>query len=246
MKKLMALLGVGLCISSALASDMEGQEPNMREGDASSVNIDDYRRAPDGTPRYFPIRGIMCQAIWECDGLLTCNVGNTGLDTEDGKPYFSPLLWALLDYEQCTSERRTPGKLEDPRIQGNTPQQARELVIRLIQENKNNCVNDSFGGYFTPLLVADPDDELLLLLLEKGADPNKAKYLGGATLLYIAAERGSVEVVKSLLAHGADPTFEANPELKGILSENHIDGQEDFNKLKCLALIAEAQTRWKK
>lgn len=243
MKSFFALFSVGLCVLPTLASPID--EHDLKKIKADNININDYRQAPDGTPRYFLVRGIMCQAVWECDGLLRCTVGNTGLETENGKPYFSPLLWALLDYEQCTSKQRTPGKLETPLIQGNTPQQARELVIRLIQENTNNCVNDSLGRYLTPLMVANPDDDLILLLLEKGADPNKAKYMNGTTLLYLAAERGSVEVVKSLLFHGANPTFEFNPYLKSILSEYYIAGQDDFNKLKCLALIAEAQTRWK-
>lgn len=203
----------------------------------------DYAKAPDGTARYVPIRNFMCKAIWECDGLLVCTVGSTGKETENGRLYFSPLIWALFDYRNFNTTRCD---LDHPCIQGNTPEKARALVIRLIEENRNNCVNDSVDAYITPLLLACDDDELILMLLKKGADPNKARWLHGTTLLYLAAQRGSVEVVRALLSHGADPSFEANPELKSILSAYDIAGQNDLRKLKCLALIAEAQTRWKK
>ena len=49
-------------------------------------------------------------------------------------------------------------------------------------------------------------DKAALLLLSKGADPNKAaKDVDGyvTTPLYVAAESGSTEVVRSLLASGA-------------------------------------------
>ncbi len=238
MKKTLFILGAlalvflsGLPLSAQSESGIDG----------NIVNIDDYRKEPDGTPRYVSIRGIMCQAIWECDGILTCTAGNTELETEDGKLYFSPLLWALLDYEHYSDKNR--GKVEFPCIQGNTPQQARDLVIKLIQENKNNCVNDSFGGYFTPLLLAQNDAEIIRLLLKQGADPNKAKYLNGTTLLYIAALRGQVDVVQDLLSHGANPTVEFNPGLQDLLSR--IMAKSDPNELKCIALILKAQLEWK-
>lgn len=209
--------------------------------DSHIANIDDYRKAPDGTPRYVSIRGFMCQAIWECDGILTCTAGNTGLATEDGKPYFSPLLWALLDYEYYSDKNHS--KVKFPCIQGNTPQQARVLVIKLIQENKNNSVNDSFGDCFTPLLLAQNDAEIIRLLLKQGADPNKAKYLNGTTLLYIAALRGQVDVVQDLLSHGANPTVEFNPGLQDLLSR--LMAKSAPNELKCIALILKAQLEWK-
>ena len=54
----------------------------------------------------------------------------------------------------------------------------------------------------------DGRDKAALLLLSKGADPNKAaRYVKDdedvITPLFMAAERGNTEVVRSLLASGA-------------------------------------------
>lgn len=237
MKKALFILGA-LALVSLSGLPLFAQSASCI--DSHITNIDDYRKSPDGTPRYVSIRGFMCQAIWECDGILTCTAGNMGLETEDGKPYFSPLLWALLDYEHYSDKNHS--KVEFPYLQGNSSQQARELVIKLVQENNNNCVNDSFGGCFTPLLLAQNDAEIIRLLLKQGADPNKAKYLNGSTLLYIAAIRGQVDVVQDLLSHGANPTVEFNPGLQDLLSR--IMAKSDPNELKCIALILKALLEW--
>ena len=68
-------------------------------------------------------------------------------------------------------------------------------------------------------LVVKPSrhEELALLLLEEGADPNVPDSVG-RTPLHAAVETGRADLVKSLLAHGADPNArftESPPPLKG-------------------------------
>jgi Ankyrin repeats (3 copies)/Domain of unknown function (DUF3471) len=63
-------------------------------------------------------------------------------------------------------------------------------------------------------------------MLDKGADVN-AKFRYGTTALFKAAERGNTEVVKLLLARGADPTirdtFYNATAMTWALSQKHVD-----------------------
>ena len=63
-------------------------------------------------------------------------------------------------------------------------------------------------------------------LLDKGADVN-AKFRYGATALFKAAERGNTEVVKVLLARGADvtvkDTFYGATAMTWALSNKHVE-----------------------
>lgn len=211
-----------------------------------SYNIDDYRLGYDEV-RYIPLRGYGCQVIWECDGMLDCVNGATGAREEDGMPYFSPLILAMLDLRQCT--KFTPGMLDTPRIQGNTPEKARELVIKLINENRDNCVNDIMGGSLTPIFLAIGDLELTRLLLSKGANPNQLIPYQGITLLSHAVSRGDVQMVKLLLSYDATPQLrirrqgdERSYSYDDPLSEEAILATSDPDKLRCIALVLRAQT----
>jgi ankyrin repeat protein len=63
-------------------------------------------------------------------------------------------------------------------------------------------------------------------LLDKGADVN-AKFRYGATALFKAAERGHTEIVKLLLARGADvtvkDTFYGATAMSWALDNDHIE-----------------------
>src|SRR5262245_33116784 len=63
-------------------------------------------------------------------------------------------------------------------------------------------------------------------LLDKGADVN-AKFRYGATALFKAAERGHTEIVKLLLARGADvtvkDTFYGATAMSWALSNGHVE-----------------------
>lgn len=58
----------------------------------------------------------------------------------------------------------------------------------------------------TPLIEAARygDAELVIMLLNHGADPNARQPGSGTTALHHMAYRGDIETVKTLLAHGAD------------------------------------------
>jgi ankyrin len=69
-------------------------------------------------------------------------------------------------------------------------------------------VNDSSASGTSALVVAAHSAQraLALLLLDKGANPNAAD--GGYTALHAAVLRGDLELVRALMARGADPNIE--------------------------------------
>ena len=73
------------------------------------------------------------------------------------------------------------------------------------------------GLEYLLVVKPSPHEDLALLLLEEGANPNVPDSIG-RTPLHAAVETGRPELVKSLLAHGADPNArltEPPPPLKG-------------------------------
>jgi ankyrin repeat protein len=69
-------------------------------------------------------------------------------------------------------------------------------------------VNDKLANGMTALVVAAQSGHpaVGIELLKAGADPNAAE--GGYTALHAAVLRGSLELVKALLTHGANPNLE--------------------------------------
>ena len=78
-----------------------------------------------------------------------------------------------------------------------------ESARQLLEKGAN--ANDSLPDGMTALILAahSGNGKVGALLLEKGADPNAAEI--GYTALHAAVLRSDVELVKALLAHGANP-----------------------------------------
>lgn len=100
------------------------------------------------------------------------------------------------------------------------------LAILLISgtafaQNSKQELNDQFWE-----AVRKGDLAAVTALLDKGADVN-AKFRYGATALFKAAERGHTEIVKLLLARGADvtvkDTFYSATAMTWALSNGHVE-----------------------
>jgi hypothetical protein len=90
----------------------------------------------------------------------------------------------------------------------------RELIQSLDHEEETDSI----------LSVAIDYPEALSVLLERGADPNKANAFGKTPLMY-AAQRNAVAAATALLAHGADPnarTFRPLDQCRYTLSSNSV------------------------
>ncbi|KAK9805194.1 hypothetical protein WJX72_005291 [[Myrmecia] bisecta] len=78
---------------------------------------------------------------------------------------------------------------------------------RLLDKRPDLISSDGLEGQtgYTPLHYASREGRLAAvnLLLQRGADPNKATQAGSATSLHRAAFMGHLQVVELLLKHGA-------------------------------------------
>src|SRR5215470_5283086 len=95
------------------------------------------------------------------------------------------------------------------------------LPVAAIGQNSKQELNDQL---FEAVRKGDPAS--VTALLDKGADVN-AKFRYGMTALFKASERGHLEVVKILLAHGADvkvkDTFYGATAMTWALQNDHTD-----------------------
>ena len=93
--------------------------------------------------------------------------------------------------------------------------------VAAIGQNPKQELNDQFWE-----AVRTGDSAGVTALLDKGADVN-AKFRYGMTALFKASERGHLEVVKILLAHGADvkvkDTFYGATAITWALQNDHAD-----------------------
>ena len=95
------------------------------------------------------------------------------------------------------------------------------LPVAAIGQNSKQELNEQF---WEAVRIGDPAS--VTALLDKGADVN-AKFRYGMTALFKASERGHLEVVKILLAHGADvkvkDTFYGATAMTWALQNDHIE-----------------------
>jgi ankyrin repeat protein len=95
------------------------------------------------------------------------------------------------------------------------------LSVLVVAQDTKQKLNDDFWE-----AVRAGDVALVTTLLDKGADVN-AKFRYGTTALFKAAERGHTEVVKLLLARGADvtvkDTFYGATAMTWALDNDHVE-----------------------
>ena len=103
------------------------------------------------------------------------------------------------DYEAGDEESSDASSLLQSAYNGDT-EGMKELLEKGVEP-------DVVVDPFTPCYAAAQMGwlDLVELLLERGADPNKARTDTGETPCYAAAERGKLDVVRLLLERGADP-----------------------------------------
>jgi len=130
----------------------------------------------------------------------------------------SILLNALMHYQY--NFRGKDLWMEFPMPAGMTKENARDYIIALIKENKNNCVNHFYrevGLFYTPLYQAmkDGDLELMQLLIDQGSSLREEDILS------------SPEWYKELITDNKDPKVQASIQL---LEKNRkqIEEKKDF------------------
>ncbi len=100
-----------------------------------------------------------------------------------------------------------------PQLIGQAARYGRKNLIAPLLRAGANIQSDTIYGsfsapgspnvlYTTPLIEALSQTDMVALLLQNGADPNRAN-AQGLTPLILAAQSGNVEVTRLLLAHGA-------------------------------------------
>ena len=140
--------------------------------------ITEIALASDSSPEYVDKQGYMCYVPEDCFGAFVPANATNG-ETHNGK-YISPIMCAMLDLYNMHINPKHPNPedpFDYPLIRGNSRENARNIAISLISENKDNAVNDSFrahGTCSTPLFLAAciGDEELVRLILQKGGDRN--------------------------------------------------------------------------
>lgn len=107
-----------------------------------------------------------------------------------------------------------------------------DSVKNLLEKGADVNTTDTYGR--TPLRLAVDEDEnatkIVKALLEKGAEPDKVRDTNMTTPLQIAAEIGNVEIVKALLAAGADANIRNNHN-KTPLELAEYEGQTEVMKI---------------
>jgi ankyrin repeat protein len=85
----------------------------------------------------------------------------------------------------------------------------RKAVAKLLRQGADVNVSDNDGGTALIFAASCGDEEIVRLLLEKGADVSARYTLTGDTALAIAQRNKHEHVVRLLNEHGAQPRGEA-------------------------------------
>ena len=105
-------------------------------------------------------------------------------------------------------------------------------ILKLLIDNGADIFDfDDEGVSIFDIAVTYDNSEMINLLLEKGIDVNKTSRRSGFTALMAASCYGRVEIVKILLANGADQTLRDS---KGFSA---IDFARKMNKKSVLVLL---------
>ncbi|KAG9349719.1 hypothetical protein JZ751_028167 [Albula glossodonta] len=125
------------------------------------------------------------------------------------------------------------------------------LAVKLAlssKEDYNLDQEDSSGMSLTMLAAAGGQDDILRLLIKKGAGAYvNAQTLGGETALMKACKRGNVDVVRLLLEHGADCNILSKHQINALhfakLSNNVMVYDHVKDHLSTLSSVAEETIR---
>lgn len=104
-------------------------------------------------------------------------------------------------------------------------------VERLVSDGQDINISLPERYYFTPLHAASANGhlEVVLLLLESGADPDSTNEFAGRTPLHIVARYDHPEVANALIRYGA--SVDAKPDAEAVGRLQNVVPSEDYGHL---------------
>jgi hypothetical protein len=153
------------------------------------------------------------------------------VNAQNGAALLQAVLWGNLKLVQALVQKGADPNLDDGQILDTAIMRDREDIASFLLDHGADP-NGSFMGVPQALHFAVERGNIRLVekLIAKRTDVNANDYVGAGTALILACEANQLEIVKLLLAHGADPTMKAkfhdppveatsNPEIKKMLNE---------------------------
>lgn len=155
-----------------------------------------------------------------------------------------PVMQALMDHEKFKEKNNLLSHCLFPAIK---KRQAKAVKLLLQNGANPNYAEHFWAGDWTLLMYEiecmrkerdktgrSPSFEILDILLEAGADPNKQRNTDGKTALIFAADKKIPEVIERLLKAGADPN------IKDKDGETALSKSERVNDSESVHLLLEA------